>query len=107
MEIPISSGRHLHFRAGIWISGLYLEHQNTKDLAPQRVRDARRYRSSHGDVPFLASHDRPQPGRVRDGFVCADETKSVYSLRELVPSCNAVLLAPQLPATEAVTIISK
>ena len=58
MEIPISSGRHLHLRAGIWISVLYLEHQNTKDLALRRVRDARRDRRYHGNVPFLAGHDR-------------------------------------------------
>ena len=74
MEIPVSTGGNSYLPAGIWISVFYLEHQDTKDLAPRRVRDARRYRSSHGNVPFFARHDRSQPGRVPDGFVCADET---------------------------------
>ena len=56
------------------ISVFYLEQQDTKDLAARHVRNARRDRSNHGNVPFLARHDRSQPGRVRDGFVCADET---------------------------------
>src|SRR5262245_18498441 len=69
MEIPFPSGRNFDLRAGIWISVLYLEHQNTKDLALRSVRDARHDRNYDGNVPLLAGDDRTQRGSVRAGCV--------------------------------------
>ena len=74
MEIPVPSCRNIYLPLGNHISVFYLEQQDEKDLADLRVRNARRDRSYDGNVSFRARHDRSQPGRVRDGFVCADET---------------------------------
>ena len=59
MEIPVPHRRNPHLRTGVWLSLLYLERENTKGLASQRVRDARRDCSYHGNVSFFACDDRP------------------------------------------------
>jgi len=59
MEIPLPHRRNPHLRTGVWLSVLYLERENTKDLASERVRHARRDCSYDGNVSFFACDDRP------------------------------------------------
>ena len=68
VETHVSSRRHRYLHPGVWLSVLYLQRQNTKDLAPHGMRDARHDRSYDGNVSFFAGYDRPQPGGVRAGF---------------------------------------
>src|SRR5436189_1717888 len=67
MEVSVPSRWNIHLSIGNWISVLYLEWQNTKNLADLHLCHARRDWAYDGNVSLRTHHDRSQRGGVWPG----------------------------------------